>query len=254
MRTPTLLLVALALAGCGGSDSAKPPPVIVLEDPEGAVAPAPAATAADYAGVAWEQAGVRAEAAVASGEPAELVALLREYEPTLTDPPMDAQGDNGWDDLTSALVTMDTTNLYGRVRTRDPMSVANDTVRELRFWLEQDGKMVTVEVKVGGMDSPCEVLLPDTAEAKLVNDCHWVGRAVDLRIPLSTFAPAIDVTKPYWASGFQTCCVDAERSTAYDEIAEAQEVWRIPAGVETGAEPKPADGASGAKEPAATEG
>ena len=235
MKLPALSLCVLLslLLGCGGSgDSSanKAPPVIVLEQPAGGTGAAPATDAApaDYAGVAWEQAGVRAEAAVASGEPAEVVALLREFEPILTDPPKDAQGENGWDDLLSALVAMDARYLYGRILTTEPMSVASDKVRELRFWLEQNGQMVTVEVKVGSMDSPCEIIPPGASEAKVVNECFWLGNAIDLRIPLDSLPTSIDVSKPFWASGFQTCCTDESRDTPYDELSAAQEVWRVP--------------------------
>lgn len=225
--TFTLAFVSL-LIGCGGgtSPTSKAPPVIVLEQPAGAAQEGDASKG-DYAGVAWEQAGVRAEAAVASGEPADVVALLREFEPILTDPPKDAVGENGWDDLLSALVAMDARYLYGRVLTREPMSIATDKVRELRFWLEQGGQMVTIEVKVGSMDAPCEVLAGGTDEAKVVNDCFWLGNAVDLRIPLDTLPSTLDVSKPYWASGFQTCCTDESRDTPFDELSDAQEVWRV---------------------------
>jgi hypothetical protein len=230
MKLPVLSALALStlLFGCGGGSapSSKASPVIVLEQPGGG-ADGAVADGADYAGVAWEQAGVRAEAAVASGEPAEVVSLLREFEAVLTDPPKDAAGDNGWDDLLSALVAMDARYLYARILTREPMSVASDKVRELRFWLEQGGQMTTIEVKVGSMDAPCEVLPSGADEAKIVNDCFWLGNAVDLRIPLDALPPTLDVSKPYWASGFQTCCSDEARDTPYDELADAQEVWRV---------------------------
>ncbi|MCO4770993.1 MAG: hypothetical protein KDA24_13245 [Deltaproteobacteria bacterium] len=224
-------VLATLLIGCGGSGSStsKAPPVIVLEQPGGAAQPGGSdASPADYAGVAWEQAGVRAEAAVASGEPAEVVALLREFEPILNDPPKDAVGENAWDDLLSALVAMDARYLYARILTSEPMSVANDKVREMRFWLEQGGQMVTIEVKVGSMDAPCEVIPSGTDEAKVVNNCFWLGNAIDLRIPLDSLPKSLDVSKPFWASGFQTCCTDPSRDTPYDELAEAQEVWRVP--------------------------
>lgn len=226
MNRPVLLLLAsLLLPACGGdSDKRQPPPVITLEQPsDGSAPPAPS----QYAGAAWEQAGASAAAAAVSGEPAEVVALLREFEAELTDPPKDAQGDNGYDDLLAAHVVIDARYFYGRILTREPMSVARDAVRELRFWLEQDGEMVTVEVKVGTEGSPCE-LLGGGDEANVVEGCFWLGNAIDLRIPLDSIPKSIDVSKPFWASGFQTCCSDAARDTPYDELAEAQEVWRVP--------------------------
>jgi len=223
-------LTALAttlLLGCGGSSgpSNQAPPVIVLEQPGGTAEGE--AAGADYAGKAWEQAGVRAEAAVASGEPAEVVSLMREFEPILTDPAKDQVGTEGWDDLLSALVAMDARYLYGRVLTREPMSVANDKVRELRFWLEQGGVMTTIEIKVGSMDTPCEVIGAGADEAKIVTGCFWLGNAIDFRIPLGALPAGLDVSKPFWASGFQTCCVDEARDQPFDELDAAQEVWRV---------------------------
>jgi len=229
IAAPFALAFTSLLIGCGGgtSPTSKAPPVIVLEQPAGSAQKGDGSKD-DYAGVAWEQAGVRAEAAVASGEPADVVALLREFEPTLADPPKDSVGENGWDDLLSALVAMDARYLYGRVLTREPMNIATDKVRELRFWLEQGGQMVTIEVKVGSMDAPCEVLASGSDEAEVVKDCFWLGNAVDLRIPLDAIPKTIDVSKPYWASGFQTCCTDESRDTPFDELSDAQEVWRVP--------------------------
>ena len=33
---------------------------------------------------------------------------------------------------------------------------------------------------------------------------------------------------PFHVSGFQTCCVDEERTQEFDSIDAAQEVWRVP--------------------------
>ena len=220
--------LALLLAGCsgGGEDGENPqaqPPVIVVQAP-------PDGVAEGYAGGAWQTpSGTPTVAAPGEGdaEPYTMVALLREFDPHLTDAPKDQQGEAAYDDLLSAFTVMNDTYLYGRMMTRAPMT--DDDVRETRFWIEQDGNMITVEVKVGTTDSPCELSDVKTPEGeKVVPKCFWVGNALDFRIPLDSIPPSIDTTKPYWVSGFQTCCSDAERNKPYDEIEGAQEVWRVP--------------------------
>jgi hypothetical protein len=178
--------------------------------------------------MAWEQAADGA-AAAANGEPDDVVALLREFEAELIDPPGDATGENGYDDLLSAFVAADARYLYARVLTQQAMSVRDNRLRELRFWLEQSGKMVTVEVKVGTQGSPCELLDAAGGDdgAKVVEGCFWLGSAIDIRIPLDAIPATLNVENPFWASGFQTCCSDQARNEPYDTLDEAQEVWRV---------------------------
>lgn len=190
---------------------------------------APTTTGSDYAGKAWEQAAAT-EAESVSGEPNDVIALLREFEAELVDPPGDATGKNGFDDLLSALVAVDARYLYARVLTQEAMTLNGDKVRDLRFWLEQAGKMVTIEVKVGSVGAPCELIDAAGAgdDAKIVEGCYWLGNAVDIRIPLDAIPATINVANPFWASGFQTCCADEARNEPYDSLEAAQEVWRVP--------------------------
>ena len=75
---------------------------------------------------------------------------------------------------------------------------------------------------------PCEIAHVKSPDAqKVVKGCFWLGNALDFRLPLDAFPASIDVTKPMWVSGFQTCCSDPERNKFLDEIDKAQEVWRI---------------------------
>jgi hypothetical protein len=130
------------------------------------------------------------------------------------------------DDLLSAFVVMDAKYLYGRMTSRAPMTA--EAAREVRFWLEQEPSMVTVEVKVGTTGRPCELGDVESSEVqKVVLNCFWTGTALDFRIPLDAIPAIIDTTKPYWVSGFQSCCSDEGRNNPYDSIAGAQEVWRV---------------------------
>ena len=225
LACPALALVLVGCSGSGeeGDNPQAQPPVIVVQAP-------PDSVGETYAGGAWQTpSGTPAptEAGVTDSEPYAMVALLREFDPHLTDAPKDQQGEAATDDLLSALAVMDDTYLYGRMLTRAPM--AGEDVREARFWLEQGGNMVTVEVKVGSTERPCELSDIKTPEAeRVVSKCFWVGNALDFRIPLEMIPPSIDTAQPWWVSGFQICCSDAERNKPYDEIEGAQEVWRVP--------------------------
>ncbi len=235
-----LLVLSLGVGCEPPTDSASKqsqPPVIVVQAPpdQNAGAKAAAGTnvandagSAGYAGLAWQAVNQSQPNANAdpNAEPYDVVALLREFDPQLTDPPNDGQGDAGHDDLLSALAVMDAEYLYGRIVTRSPMK--GDDVREVRFWIEQQPAMATVEVKVGTRDRPCELSDVKAADQQsVVSKCFWAGNALDFRIPLKDVPASIDTTKPFWVSGFQTCCTDAERNTPYDSAEGAQEVWRV---------------------------
>jgi hypothetical protein len=219
-----LVLAACSGGGAGGESQAQPPVIVVQAPPE------PGSDS--YAGVAWQTptAGSATDPQVAEpgSEPYDVIALLREFDPQLTDAPKDQQSENGADDLLSAFAVMDDTYLYGRLVTRAPVA-GDEGLREARFWLEQGEAMVTVEVKVGTTDRPCELSDAKVSEAqKVVQKCFWVGNALDFRVPLDSIPPSIETSEPYWVSGFQTCCSDAERNKPWDEIEGAQEVWRVP--------------------------
>ena len=243
MKTrPSIWLPALAMVatlpalgmyslGCSTGEAQKDfkqgqPPVVVVQAP-GTTAAKDGKGDSSYAGLAWEAAtsGAVGES-IEEVEPYDVVSLLREFEPAIIDPAQDQKGENGYDDLLSSLVVADSKNLYGRIVTRVPMR--GFYTREVRFWIEQPPEMATVEVKVGTRGRPCEIAHVKSPDAqKVVKGCFWLGNALDFRLPLDAFPASIDVTKPMWVSGFQTCCSDPERNVFLDEIDKAQEVWRI---------------------------
>ncbi len=217
--------------GCSSSEPQKnfkqgQPPVVVVQAP-GDTPAKDSKGDSSYAGLAWEAAtsGAVGES-VEEVEPYDVVSLLREFEPAIIDAAKDQDGENGYDDLLSSLVVADNKNLYGRIVTRVPMR--GFYTREVRFWIEQPPEMATVEVKVGTRGRPCEIAHVKSPDAqKVVKGCFWLGNSLDFRLPLDAFPASIDVTKPMWVSGFQTCCSDPERNKFLDEIDKAQEVWRI---------------------------
>jgi hypothetical protein len=230
-----LSLSACSSGGGGRQDQNQPPIIVVQAPPETRSQPRPSS---DYPGLAWQtpRANNPGAAADAEGrsdnpdaEPYDVVSLLREFDPELTDSPKDQRGEFAFDDILSAHAVADDTYLYGRVVTRAPMR--GDDVREVRFWIEQDDgkKMATVELKVGSRGSPCElsdVKKPETQT--VVNRCFWIGNAIDFRIPLDKIPSIIDTKAQFHVSGFQTCCEDSERNKPYDEVEGAQGVWRVP--------------------------
>lgn len=212
------LLAALVLAGCP-ADSADPRATAEPPTPTVSVQPPEASQATPYA--PWQAAPNPDQ------EPADVLALLREYDPQMTDsPPRDQKGDKATDDLDWALAVADSTHLYARVFTREPMRP--DAGREIRFWIDQGKPLATVEVKVGSVGRPCEVSSTANPEAQqVINDCFWHGTALDLRFPLSALPPELNTTQPFWVSGFEACCEDDARSVPLDKIEAAQEVWRV---------------------------
>ena len=241
-RLACTLAIALPLTltlgiGCGSGDRGPPaqtaqPPVIVVQ------APAEAKTATAYAGLAYDGQDTPAAKATAnpdagSVEPYDVVALLREFDPVLIDPPNDQLGEAAYDDLVSALAVADEGYLYGRIVSRVPMR--GFYTREIRFWIEQPSEtaeqppeMATVELKVGSRGSPCEVAhVKSPAAQKVASQCFWLGNALDFRIPFGLLPLSIAHEKPLWVSGFQTCCQDKNRDKPFDEILQAQEVWRV---------------------------
>lgn len=217
LRRPSLV-AALLLAACP-SDSGDARATV--EPPQTTVTTAPAEVPQPTPYAAWQVPPNPDQ------EPSDVSALLREYDPAMSDtPPMDQRGDRATDDLDWALAVADASHLFARVTTREPMRP--DQGREIRFWVEQGKPLATVEVKVGSVGRPCEIGSTANAESQqIVQGCYWHGTALDLRIPLSALPPELKLDQPFWVSGFETCCEDEGRTTPFDKLDAAQEVWRV---------------------------
>ena len=232
LPTALALTVLLLATGCPPESASGPKsqaPRIVVQTPDsgaptGLTADAtasPGASKAAYAGANWQNQGKQTD------EPFEVQSLLREFDPQLIDEANDQQGSAGYTDLLSAFAVLDARYLYARVVPREPMM--RDQTAELRFWLEQGPVMTTVEVKVGTREAPCELSdVEDPEKQAVVPNCFWLGNAIDVRIPRDSVPANIDMKAPFHVSGFQTCCVDEERTQEFDSIDAAQEVWRVP--------------------------
>jgi hypothetical protein len=235
MLAPSRVLTAAAvllLVGCPPNDEGTkkdqaPQIVVQASNPGGAptvttgAAAPPGASKAAYAGANWQNQGK------ATDEPFEVQQLLREFDPQMVDAPNDQAGDAGYTDLISAFAVLDARYLYARVVPREPMR--RDQTAELRFWLEQAPIMTTVEVKIGTREKLCELSVVDKeGTERSATECFWLGNAIDIRIPRDSVPPGIDMRKPFHVSGFETCCADEARTKPFDQIEQAQEVWRVP--------------------------
>ncbi len=154
----------------------------------------------------------------------EVRAILDGYEAVLQDPTGDAKGDAGPPfDLTAAVAVASKDDLLIRITSAQPMTLSNAT--DIRLWLEQDGKMLTIEGKPDHPQRICELTPVGGSESQEVEACLHLDAHFDVRIPGKHLPDWLDRNKPYFISGVSTCCQDAEREKPFDEIDGAQEVW-----------------------------
>ena len=209
-------LVVGLLAGCPPSPRDELPtqaPVILI--------PAVAATPAET-----EPTPAPTPSPAASAKSEDMIYNLKGYDPTLLDPPNDQKGKLASTDLLAAHAVMDKDRMYVRLKLREEMG--DSPPAEFRFWLEQGRPLVTVEVKVGSKNRPCELSSVDPPSAEtVVENCFYDGNPLDLSFPLSAIPSTIKVEEAFHVSGFQTCCMDEARNDPFDEIQEAQEVFRV---------------------------
>jgi hypothetical protein len=164
--------------------------------------------------------------AVPSEKSEDLIYNLKGFDPTLSDAPNDQKGKEPSTDLLSAHAVIDKDRMYVRINFREEMP--EDPPSEIRFWLEQERPLVTVEVKLGSQGRPCELSsVDDPSKEAVIEGCFHVGNPLDLSFPLSVIPGVIKVAEPFHVSGFQTCCMDEARNDPFDEISDAQEVFRI---------------------------
>ncbi len=152
-------------------------------------------------------------------------AVLDGYdEPVLKDPAGDTTGDGGATyDLVSAMAVASKDDLLIRITTAQPMTLTNST--DVRLWLEQEGKMLTIEAKPDHPQRICELTPVGGSDSQEVAGCLHLADHFDIRLPGKHMPEWLDRNKPYFVSGISTCCQDEAREKPYDEIDSAQEVW-----------------------------
>ena len=185
------------------------------------------------------------------------MAVMDGYEPLLKDKP----GDVGADvdpafDLTSAHAVDVGDALLLRIQGNRPMTRERGT--DIRLWVEQGERLLTIEAKPDHPDRICELTPIGRTEGDEVKDCLELGETLDLRIPKERLPRWLKTDEAYFVSGVSTCCVDEAREQPYDEIDGAQQVWvfrgvatrAVPAGVGVVAAPAGATGEAAASAPA----
>jgi hypothetical protein len=151
-------------------------------------------------------------------------AVLDGYEAVLQDPKGDVVGEAGAAfDLTSSLAVASEDSLLIRISSAEPMTLSNAT--DVRLWLEQEGKMLTIEAKPDHPQRICELTPVGGSESEEIVGCLHLAQHFDIRIPGANLPDWLDRNKPYFISGVSTCCQDESREKPYDEIDGAQEVW-----------------------------
>ena len=156
-----------------------------------------------------------------SPEHGRALVVLAQRSPQLSDPAADAPGLSPAQDLRAAHALADDRALYVR------LGLAGPPQGGARFWVEQPPAMVLVEAKFGSPDRRCEIVPVGGGNPHDLPGCFWpTPSGLDLAVPLAELAP-IAPDRPFWTSGFQTCCRDSAHALPWDEIQGSQEVWRV---------------------------
>ena len=149
------------------------------------------------------------------------------WEPMMRDLGGDAADGDATHDIRAVYMVVDAASVLVRYQLAAAMIPGKSA--DLRFWLEQDGRLLTVEVKTDSQDMSCGLTPAGGATQQLIPSC-FVRKddGIDVAIPRSSLPSFIDPDKDFWISGPQTCCADAERAQPLDELSGSQVAWRAP--------------------------
>jgi len=152
---------------------------------------------------------------------------LANWEPMLTDEVGDAVGGDAAYDIHTVVLAATQDDVLVRFKMGGIMPP--DNVRDMRFWLEQEGRFLTVETKSKSADARCTLVESGKAEQAHVEECFRRSDAtVDIAIPRAKVPKVIDLAGDFWISGPQVCCVDDARTEPIDRLDASQVVWRVP--------------------------
>jgi hypothetical protein len=153
---------------------------------------------------------------------------LDSWTPMLVDGSGDGTNGESAHDIRHVLLVMTETDVL--VRYKFGSDVTSADRYDLRFWLEQGDKFLTVETKSRSSEQECAITVVGQPDQSTVPACfEATGDRVDIAIPRTQMPTAIDLGAEFWLSGPQVCCSDAARAEPIDKLDASQVVWRVPA-------------------------
>lgn len=158
-----------------------------------------------------------------------VAAGLDPWTPLLVDASGDAKDGDATHDIRQVTLAMTKDDVLVRFRFGADVTTAEG--KDLRFWLEQGKRFLTIETKAASSNQECTITEVGHEVQIFVDSCfHLSEDTVDIAIPRKEFPSSLDLKDDFWLSGPQVCCRDEARSEAIDELAASQVVWRVPEG------------------------
>lgn len=149
------------------------------------------------------------------------------WQPLLADATGDAKDGDSTHDIQKVSMVLAEDALLVRY------AMASDTSEserlDVRFWLEQGDRFVTVQTRSAAQDQSCTISEVGTAVERYVKSCFKThGDYVDVAIPRAELPASLKLGADFWLSGPQVCCMDEDRTEPIDELKASQVVWRMP--------------------------
>lgn len=153
--------------------------------------------------------------------------LLEGWQPLLADATGDAKDKDSTHDIRNVSMILANDDLLVRY------SLAADTSEaaqiDVRFWLEQGERFLTVQTRSASQDKSCTISEVGSAVERTVKSCFKIhDDFVDIAIPRTELPTTLDLDADFWLSGPQVCCMDEDRTEPIDELLASQVVWRMP--------------------------
>lgn len=155
-------------------------------------------------------------------------AALDSWTPLLVDETGDASDGRADHDLRRVMLVM--THQDVLVRFELDAAPKETDLTDMRFWLEQDGRFLTVETKRAALREECTLSEVGEGGRYRIDSCYHISdNVVDIAIPREEIPAIIDLDTEFWISAPQVCCSDDARTEPLDDLNASQVVWRAPA-------------------------
>jgi len=154
-------------------------------------------------------------------------AALDGWTPMLVDETGDASDGGAEHDLRQVMLVMTDKDVLARFELGAAPKETDLT--DMRFWLEQDGRFLTVETKRAALREECTLSEVGTEVQYRIDSCYHISEnVVDIAVPRKEMPAIIDLDADFWISGPQVCCSDEARTKPLDDLNASQVVWRVP--------------------------